>query len=321
MDDLLRLNTLYCVKKDGRKKARTVLGAGKTILETLELNYGRTHSPTARPATFRILCALAAMYGLTIRGGDVSQAYAQAKWPEGMKKVYAHVPSGYKKYYDGKPHCVEVGQLYGNPPAGKNWWIDLRDFLKDHGFQQSEWDPCYFVKRNGEDCVHLIVYVDDILTFSAKDSKIYDEFERDFTAKYTWNNFGTDLHDFVSIDITQKPGEVKLGMDKYIDAMAAEFFPAGVHHAYTTPAESDLAAVVYQASIAKDTTYAGTDIGKRFRRMTMQLLYLSKQVRPDIALATVLLTFSPASRRGRRQICSSAPNGSSSTSSGPRTSS
>ena len=42
------------------------------------------------------------MYGLTIRGGDVSQAYAQAKWPEGMKKVYAHVPSGYKKYYDGK---------------------------------------------------------------------------------------------------------------------------------------------------------------------------------------------------------------------------
>ena len=58
-EQLMRLHTLYTVKKDGRKKARTVLGCGKDALEKLDLGYGRTYAPTARNTTFRTLCSVA----------------------------------------------------------------------------------------------------------------------------------------------------------------------------------------------------------------------------------------------------------------------
>ncbi len=59
------------------------------------MNHGRTYSPTARNTTFRLLCAIAALEGLTIRGADVRQAYIYGDWPEWMKKVLSHMPAGY----------------------------------------------------------------------------------------------------------------------------------------------------------------------------------------------------------------------------------
>ena len=53
----LHLHTIYAVKSDGRKKARTVLGAGKDKLDTLDLGYERSFSPTARNVTVRLHCA------------------------------------------------------------------------------------------------------------------------------------------------------------------------------------------------------------------------------------------------------------------------
>ena len=73
---LLHPHTIYTVKSDGRKKARTVLGAGKDKLDTLDLGYERSFSPTARNVTVRLHCAYAAARGLVIRGGDVTQAFS-----------------------------------------------------------------------------------------------------------------------------------------------------------------------------------------------------------------------------------------------------
>ena len=84
---LLHLHTIYTVKSDGRKKARTVLGAGKDKLDTLDLGYERSFSPTARNVTVRLHCAYAAARGLIIRGGDVTQAFSQGDWPDHIKKV------------------------------------------------------------------------------------------------------------------------------------------------------------------------------------------------------------------------------------------
>ena len=90
--------------------------------------------------------------------------------------------------------------------------------------------------------------------------------------------------------ITQKPGEVKLDMQRYIEDVIADAFPGGIHYKYVTPAEPDLNKVVYEASVQKDTTHANTALAKRYRRLVMQLLYCSTMTRPDIALAVGLLT-------------------------------
>ena len=95
-------------------------------------------------------------------------------------------------------------------------------------------------------------------------------------------------------------------MSRYITDMVNEAFPGGMHRTYQTPADTDLHKVVYEASIKKDTTHAKTEIGKRFRRLVMQMLFCASMARPDVALAVGLLTRvqvqvwpSPAPQAGR----------------------
>ena len=290
--ELKYLHTLYTEKRDGTKKARTVLGAGKGELEDMDLNYGRTFSPTGRTSTFRFLCSLAGALGLTVRGGDVKQAYKMGNWPSWMKKLLSHMPAGYNKYYDGKKYCCEVGNLYGHPVAGRNWWETFRQhILKDQdGFKQSEHDPCLFINIQGKEVLYLLVYVDDVVWFTNSE-RLNTEFETKFGEHFDWTNFGTDLHDYLSIDIAQTETEVTLGMESYITRMYEDYYGEGKpHHSYSTPADTDLPKVVHQAAKNKDSTMKDTALAKRFRRLCMQLLYCAMHGRPDIMSAVGLLT-------------------------------
>ena len=287
--DLKPLNTLYHTKHDGRKKARTVLGAPKGTLD--QSLFGRTYSPTARPTTFRLCVALTAMRNGVVGGGDVSQAYSQAPWPSDMPKIFGRMPAGYDMYYNGVPHCVEVGNLYGHPVSGRNWWNCFRKWTLADGFTQSEHDPCLFVRWDGDDWLWVLVYVDDIITFNARNSHLRASFAHRFSQTFKWTDFGTQPNEFVSVRIRQpQPGVIELDMARYIESMCAEHFPAGVHHAYTTPAVPELVKDVQAAARTRDTSHANTELATRFRRLTMQLLYVASQCRPDVALAVSLLT-------------------------------
>ena len=80
--ELHYIHTIFSRKNDGRKKTRSVLASGKDKLEAMPgANWGRTYSPTARPETMRLLCAMTAKKRGKIHGGDVTLAYGQAKWP------------------------------------------------------------------------------------------------------------------------------------------------------------------------------------------------------------------------------------------------
>lgn len=292
VSDLMRLMTLYVIKADGRFKARTVLAPTKEDIERLSADLGPTFSPTARLTTLRILCALAPHANMVIQGGDVRQAYAQGRpMPEGQR-VLSDLPLGYNRYYNGVRYCVKVGALYGHPISGRNWFFTLRDDHIEAGYPQSDWDPCLFlIERNGEK-LFILIYVDDVLTFCTKGSKLRDEWKEWFSSRYIWTDFGTDLHPFVGILIRHIDDVITLDMIDYTLACAAEAFPGGIHleGRYSTPAATDLATVVQQTATTRDTSCAGTPIGKRFRRIVMQLLYLATSARPDIALAVGLLT-------------------------------
>ena len=281
------LRTLYTVKSDKRKKGRCVLNAPKG---TLDNDYGATFSPTARPATLRLLCALAALHRLTIMGGDVKQAYKQAKWPEHLKKLLARMPAGYKQFFDGQMHCVEVGNLYGHPKAGRNWWKEFEAWMINSGYTQSAFDPCLFFTTRGDEKLWVIIYVDDIITFHSAGSTLRDEWAAKFGEKFEWTDFKDDLHEFLSINITQSEDSVELDMRRYITDAFNEAFPGGQHLVYKTPAIESLGKDVYEASVKRDTSQADTELGKRFRRMTMQMLYVATHVRPDIGLGVGLLT-------------------------------
>jgi hypothetical protein len=175
------------------------------------------------------------------------------------------------------------------------WWVrtaykTLVEWLLEYGFVQCESDRVLLQAHPQRQVrLHIVVWVDDIISFCDSDA-LYAEYATAFFGKFKGTDFGTDLHEWNSMRITQKPGEVTLDMQRYIDNVIADTFSGGIHHKSVKPAEPDLNKVVYEASVQKDTTYADTELAKRYRRLVMQLLYCSTVARPDVALAVGLLT-------------------------------
>ena len=150
----------------------------------LDLDMGRTFSPTSRPVTLRTLCALSAKFHeWVIGGGDVKVAYPQGKWPEHIKKAISRMPFGYHDRDEmGRQLAAEVGNLYGHPLAGKHWWLTFLEWMLHDGFTQSKHDPCLFFRRHGDKVLYIIVFVDDILTFGSPElrNEWVQRFSKDF---------------------------------------------------------------------------------------------------------------------------------------------
>ena len=156
---------------------------------------------------------------MEVHFGDVSQAYGQADWPSGAKKVLSHLPLGYQRTHNGRRHCAEVGNLYGHPIAGRNWWTTLRRRLIERGYVQSEWDPCMFTLTRGSEMIWILVYVDDIITFTTRGSTLRPEFAAWFGENFVWTDFGAGAHEFTSIRITRTADSVQLDMERYTRKM------------------------------------------------------------------------------------------------------
>ena len=58
---------------------------------------------------------------------------------------------------------MEVGNLYGHPIAGRNWWNTVKRKMLGMGCKQSQYDPCLFYKMADGDSFYFLVYVDDVL--------------------------------------------------------------------------------------------------------------------------------------------------------------
>ena len=234
--------------------------------------------------------AVAALTSGTVMFGDVKQAYSQAEWPSDVPKVLARLPLGYKRFYGGVQYCVEVGNLYGHPLAGKHWWLRFKRWMLEHKYTQSLYDPCLFVKTTKSDFLYVLVYVDDIVTVSPRNGRLREVWADLFTTDFQWTDFGSQPHEFLSVRVTQRTGAIVLDMMHYITEITQEHFPQATRVTYSTPAVETLAQEVHRAQRDKDTTYSDSDVSKRYRRIVMQLLYVASNCRPDLAIAVGLLS-------------------------------
>ena len=142
---------------------------------------------------------------------------------------------GLMKHSPGLSEYVSARWATGHPMAGRNWYKTLVKWLLEYGFVQCESDPCYLKLIRDGKCLHIVVWVDDIISF-CNDDELYAEYAAAFFGHFNGTDFGTDLHEWNSMRITQKPGEVKLDMQRYIEDVIADAFPGGIqiHYKYVT---------------------------------------------------------------------------------------
>ena len=88
--------------------------------------------------------------------------------------------------FDPQRHkiCRLLKSLYGLKQAGRNWYLDLKDYLVELGFKPGEVDiGMYSAAVGTENEIWILVYVDDII-FASKNEQTKDIFAGHLRKKY-----------------------------------------------------------------------------------------------------------------------------------------
>lgn len=90
-----------------KHKARIV---AKGFTQTFGVDYNQTYAPTGKPASYRIVIAIASKEGWEVHGMDTVAAFLNS----GLKElVYMEQPEGYVKTGDESKVCLLLQALYG----------------------------------------------------------------------------------------------------------------------------------------------------------------------------------------------------------------
>ena len=229
------------------------------------------------------------------------------------------------------PLALEIGNLYGKPTAGRKWYnkasqslidgLPSQDMLDEHAatiaekiaaegsehaettltekmcFRRSEYDWSYFWHWEGDYLMQVILYVDDILIFVDQGTDMRERFMQRFAAVFPTTDFGEDIgahnNEYLSIRIRRpEPYVVTLDVERYVTDICAQFFPGGVHAAYTVPARLELVGLVDDAIRCKEETLAkiDPDLHSRYRSIVGALLFIAITTRPDVQYAAGMLS-------------------------------
>ena len=146
-------------KADGLIEKYKACLAAKGFKQRYGIDFTETFSPVVKYVTLRMVIAITKYFDWTLEQLDVVTAFLYGEMEE---QVFCAVPEGVE--VDGDFDCFElVKAIYGLKQASRIWNETFHEFVCSVGFQVSEFDPCLYLKIANEECVLLLVYVDDVL--------------------------------------------------------------------------------------------------------------------------------------------------------------
>jgi hypothetical protein len=208
-----------------KDKARMVV-CGNRQQESLW--YKDVYSYFVRMTTLRIIFALVAYFDLECDAIDMITAYLNSYLqPEDV--ILLRLPPGCKGY---KSVVRLMRGMYGLRQSAIMWYNDLKDSLKELGFNPIEADPCVFINAKRE---IIVVYVDDLILIT-KDTKSMDTLKAKLLARYKARDLGPVGY-YLGIRVTRDRSNrsLKLNMEGYIDRVLDEYHHGDAPIAHTPP--------------------------------------------------------------------------------------
>lgn len=258
--------------RETRCKARLV---AKGFDQRFGTDFDETFAPVVKHTTIRAFLAAAAYKNMKVHHVEIKTAFLHGKLKE---EIYMKQPEGFEEK-NGKV-CKLQKSLYGLKQAAKSWNEEIAETLVKQDFIQSKTDSCLFTKKNEENPVYIILYVDDMLICSKKDSQI-SEIEDFLKQKYEITNLG-EVKFFLGIEICRtKDGSFLLNQKTKIEELVTKLKLENSKPTYT-PMETGY----YKLEGEKDQLEDNT----KYRQAVGSLLYISTITRPDIAVSTHILS-------------------------------
>ena len=182
----------YKVGKDGyleKFKARLV---ARGFTQKHGVHFDKVFSPVVKIQSVRLLTAAAFASGFYMHQFDVDVAYLNGE----MDYVnYMSMPPGFENEGPNGERlvCKLVKGLYGTRQAGRMWYLNLIQYLKEIGFSMIESDRCVMVLKgsvssNGAPAL-IAIYVDDCIVMSPS-MELIEKLKAQFHQKYSIKDLG-----------------------------------------------------------------------------------------------------------------------------------
>ena len=160
---LVPLMWIFNIKTDGTFKARLV-GRGDLMIAGTDFDPDAVYCGNVSSCCIKMCLSIAAKYKLTMRGGDLEGAYLVTRANKDFP-IYVKTPQGYEDQVPIGFVLQAVGNLYGFPPAGRNFSNAFDVVIYECGYSHTPWDHKFFFKWMKGKPILIIAHSDDFRWF------------------------------------------------------------------------------------------------------------------------------------------------------------
>jgi len=248
-----------------RHKARLV---ARGFQQQEGIDYEETFAAVVKPASYRILFAIAAIYGWQIHQADVKTAFLNSSLP---KPVHMRAPKGIDL---PRGMCFLVLRaIYGLRQSPREWYQKFKDTMQGWGWRVSAYDPCVFIDDNTR--LILQLHVDDMTVFGSNLQAIL-KFKTQLSETFQITDEG-ECSWYLGMHVEQKPGDIRIHQKQYIDQTLAKYGFENI-----TPAHTPMTGKLTK----QDNYIADPTFRQEYQSKVGSLNFAANQTRPDISFAT-----------------------------------
>ena len=282
------LNSKYVFKTkrkaDGsveRYKARFCVMGNKQVKD---VDYFEVFAPVASRTTIRIFFAIAAAHKLKVHQMDVKSVFL---YPRLEEEIYMNIPQGISAP-EGSV-CRLIKCLYGLKQSSKMWHQELSNYLMSFGLIRSLAEPCmYFLREKNMVVLYIVIYVDDLLILSFKEEHLIS-FKKNISERFQMTDLGI-AKKCLGIRINQSKKCITLNQKLYVKEVLKKFIGQECKPVKTPLPPNKWLRKPEADSKDPNDVFLNNQQTTKYRAVTGCLLYLVACTRPDIALATNMLS-------------------------------
>ncbi|MCO5547459.1 hypothetical protein L7F22_000909 [Adiantum nelumboides] len=263
-----------------RYKARLV-ACGFTQIPGMD--YSETFSPVLRITSFRVLIAIAALFGFLLHQMDVRTAFLNGDLQE---EIYMSQPDGgYTSLQHPDYVCRLLKALYGLKQSPRQWYLRFHQCMISLGYTRFQSDANVYSRHSINVLLFLAIYVDDILILSNSQYAI-DKAKGELQASFSMIDMGT-LHYCLGIQVLQDPskGLIRISQQTYIQSLLTKFNMSSCK-GVETPLPTSLKLKQPDSTLTVSTETQSFP----FANILGGIRYLVTCTRPGICFATNLLS-------------------------------
>lgn len=260
--------------KAGGPKVRIV---AKGFRQVHGVDFTETYAPVVSLTTVRCFLAIVAHLDLECDQMDVVTAFLNGDLEE---DIYMEVPAGFRDPNRPNLVCKLQKAIYGLKQASRQWYAKINSFLVDSlKFTNSAYEPCLYIKHDGNSIILIVLYVDDLL-IAGNDRSMMNKVKDEFKKRFKMKDLGV-ANEFLGIRIIRNRTNrtMLITQSTYIDKILQRF---GMSDAKTCSTPMELPSSK-STSVSMDHDELATDVP--YRQAIGSLMYLVTGTRPDIAYA------------------------------------